>query len=146
MHCFFSSGECLDCSFCLVHVTALELYHNFSFAAQLYSIFMLLSDAALSAHEWYFRTVSTIRSNLRQIKLLLFLLGGGRGSLSRAFFLWTIKTVVSGAFFIKGDYTWGHAYFRIKDFVLKCFSLLAKLSSGHLCSVIRKSDILKRCS
>lgn len=38
---------------------------------------MLLSDAALSAHEWYFRTVSTIRGNLRQIKLLVFLLGKG---------------------------------------------------------------------
>lgn len=38
---------------------------------------MLLSDAALSAHEWYFRTISTIRGNLRQIKLLVFLLGRG---------------------------------------------------------------------
>lgn len=38
---------------------------------------MLLSEAALSAHEWYFRTISTIRGNLRQIKLLVFLLGRG---------------------------------------------------------------------
>lgn len=38
---------------------------------------MLLSDAALSAHEWYFRTISTIRGNLRQIKLLVFLMGRG---------------------------------------------------------------------
>lgn len=38
---------------------------------------MLLSDAVLSAREWYFRTISTIRGNLRQIKLLVFLLGRG---------------------------------------------------------------------
>lgn len=38
---------------------------------------MLLSDAALSAYEWYFRTISTIRGNLKQIKLLVFLLGRG---------------------------------------------------------------------
>lgn len=38
---------------------------------------MLLSDAGLSTHEWYFRTISTIRGNLRQIKLLVFLLGQG---------------------------------------------------------------------
>lgn len=38
---------------------------------------MLLSDAALSAREWYFRTISTIRGNLRRIKLLVFLLGRG---------------------------------------------------------------------
>ena len=52
------------------HATALELYHNFSFAAQLFSIFMLLNDAALSTSEWHFRAVSTIKGNLRQIKLL----------------------------------------------------------------------------
>lgn len=55
---FFGSGKCLDGSFCLFHATALELYHNFSFAAQLYSIFMLLNDAALSTREWHFRAVS----------------------------------------------------------------------------------------
>lgn len=52
-------------------VTTLELYHNFPFAAQLYSIFMLLSDVALSTHNWYFRSVSPIRGHLWQIKLLL---------------------------------------------------------------------------
>lgn len=78
----FGSEKCRDGSFCLFHAIALELYHNFSFAPQLYSIFMLLNDAALSTREWHFRAVSTIKSNLRQIKLLgffcccfLFLLG-----------------------------------------------------------------------
>lgn len=71
-------------------VTTLELYHNFPFAAQLYSIFMLLSDVALSTYNWYFRHVSPIRGHLRQIKLLvsfsLFNAGeGGMGSQSRAF-------------------------------------------------------------
>lgn len=60
-------------SFCPFCTIALELYHTFSFAAQLYSIFMLLNDAALSIREWHFRAVSTIKGDLRQIKLLGFL-------------------------------------------------------------------------
>lgn len=34
---------------------------------------MLLNDAALSTREWHFRAVSAIKGNLRQIKLLVFL-------------------------------------------------------------------------
>lgn len=68
---FLVLRKCLDGSFRLFHATALELYHNFSFAAQLYSIFMLLNDAALSTREWHFRAVSVIKGNLRQIKLLV---------------------------------------------------------------------------
>lgn len=65
------SGKCFDGSFCLFHATALELYHNFSFAAQLQSIFKLLNDAALSTREWHFRTVIAIKGSFRQIKLLV---------------------------------------------------------------------------
>lgn len=43
-------------SFYLFHATTLEFYRNFSFAMQLYSVFMLLNDAALSTHKWYFRS------------------------------------------------------------------------------------------
>lgn len=68
---FLGSGKRLDGSFCLFHATALEFYYNFSFAAQLKSIFMLLNDAALSTREWHFRAVSAIRKNLGQIKLLV---------------------------------------------------------------------------
>lgn len=74
---------------------------------------MLLSDAALSAHEWYFRTISTIRGNLRQIKLLVFLLGRGERVIVKccffffsSFSLLPIKTEATAAFFIKGDYAW----------------------------------------
>lgn len=78
--CFSFWKKCLDGSFRLFHGKALELYHNFSFAAQLYSIFMLLNDAALSAREWHFRAVSAVKGNLRQIKLLVgFFFGGGLG-------------------------------------------------------------------
>lgn len=76
--CFSFWKKCLDGSFRLFHGKALELYHNFSFAAQLYSIFMLLNDAALSVREWHFRAVSAVKGNLRQIKLLVgFFLRGG---------------------------------------------------------------------
>lgn len=117
---------------------------------------MLLSDAALSAHEWYFRTMSTIRGNLRQIKLLVFLLGRGERVIVKcwwflvccfffSFSLLPVKTEATAAFFHKGRLHLGHAYFRIKAFILKCFSLLAKVCSGHFWAVIRKPDAFKGC-
>lgn len=139
----------------MFRVTTLELYHNFSFAVQLYSIFMLLSDAALSAHEWYFRTVSTIRGNLRQIKLLVFLLGRGERVIVKC---WVFFGFFFFYFFFpscllklklpqlhKGRLLLGQTYFRIKAFILKCFSLLAKGFSGHFGAVIRKPDTFKGC-
>lgn len=80
---FFACGKCLDGSFCLFQATALELCYNFSFAAQLYSIFVLLNDAASSTPEWHFRAVNVIKGNLRQLELpvwgVLFCFLVGRG-------------------------------------------------------------------
>lgn len=73
---------------------------------------MLLSDAALSAHEWYFRTISAIRGNLGQIKLLVFLLGQAERVIVKCwlgcffFFLLPIKTEATAGFFHKGRLPW----------------------------------------
>ena len=97
----------LDGSFCLFHATELELCHNFSFAAQLYSIFMLLNDAALSTREWHFRAVSTNYQRQPQTDktpgffgLVLCFAGEGRRGVitkGRLLFVRPIKTMANRA-------------------------------------------------